>query len=180
MEQERTCIVCNEIITGDYIILPSTNTQVGGVYHTGDKQHCGPGSINWLKKFGLGKFGQVLYRRKGGMSMNEPCPEFGKGFSEGAKECKACMVVNSTYAGECKKETTAEKEGGESGIAKVKKAKRDGGKSYLGMCLELISIGTDKEACIREVKKAYIAEGKDEVFALKRAKSVYSAATRTR
>ena len=107
MEQEtkRICLVCSEPITGDYIVLPVGGGQQGGCYHTGDKQQCGPGSINWLKKFGLGKFGKVLYKRKGGTAMNEPCPEFGKGFSKGAKECRACMVVDSTYSGKCKEET---------------------------------------------------------------------------
>lgn len=101
MIEEFKCVVCGSVL----------DVHQGVAFPTiGDSksfrcEECGPGSIPWLQKFGLSKTNKFLYRKKGGVEMEDECPEFGTGYVAKARECKACGTVYPKYSNECKEKT---------------------------------------------------------------------------
>lgn len=196
------CIVCDgELREGQEVsIFPaSIKYPKGGRYHT---RTCGNGSIPWLEKFGVTVMGRTyIYMKKGGVGMDDPCPEFGTGYSEQAKECKACVIILPTYAKQCKDELIknggdpnmsekekkpkkekvapahAEKPEKEKKPKKAEKAEATERKpSNVDVCIGHMKAGKSKEDIVRILKKQYTDAGKDDAYAEGRANSIYRTA----
>ncbi len=106
---------------------------------------------------------------------NQGCP-FGRKFELDNSDCLSCGEDNSDLYNNCKEKST---KGGVKKMPNLKKETVEGAvtekkQSNVEYCAELIASGLSKEEVYKAIAKKYTDVGKDEVFATKRAKSIYA------